>query len=364
MIRLNSAKVDERDVIGIVGEQLRRVIGIHFDPKHGSRFWLERADSLGIDAKREIQKFDDLALLGDMTPSMLQGRPLTDFIPQRFHSQLDHFVVCQTGGTTGVGAWTAYRQDEFEQAFVLPFVAAANALDFPRGEPWLYIGPSGPHVIGKAARRLATSMGAADPFSVDFDPRWAKRLPEASLALNRYLEHVIEQAMEILQTQRIGVLFTTPVILNRLSQTMSDAQCSAIRAVRYGGMALDSETLLRLQNQSFPNALHLSGYGNTFFGCCLELDVSPGRCLNYFPFGPRLVLEVVDDQGHPLPCGRLGRVRFTRLDESMLIVRMLERDEAELIRPVPNAPAGFTLPGVRDPHSSLKFVPQQRTGLY
>jgi len=43
---------------------------------------------------------------------------------------------------------------------------------------------------------------------------------------------------------------------------------------------------------------------------------------------------------------------------------MPERDAAELIVPPPDAPSGFTLMGLRDPHSPLILAPQQRPGLY
>jgi hypothetical protein len=130
-------------------------------------------------------------------------------------------------------------------------------------------------------------------------------------------------------------------------------------------MALDAAQLQRLQTESFRKALHLSGYGNTLFGCCLELDVRTGRAMEYFPHGRRLIFEVIDERGCALPVGEIGRVRFTRLDESMLIVRMLERDEAELLAPpAAHAASGFVLPGLRDPRASLELVPQQRPGLY
>ena len=41
-----------------------------------------------------------------------------------------------------------------------PFVAAAARVHFPRELNWLFIGPSGPHIIGKAARACASAMGS------------------------------------------------------------------------------------------------------------------------------------------------------------------------------------------------------------
>ncbi|MCA9310195.1 MAG: hypothetical protein KDA21_03260 [Phycisphaerales bacterium] len=337
-----------------VAERLRRVIDVHFDPRGGSAFWLERQQARGIDARRDVRHPDDLHLLGDMTPEMFQQRPLRDFIPRRFHQDLASFLVGQTGGTTGPGAWSAWRTDEFRAAFVDPFLAAAAHLNFPTAATWLYVGPSGPHIIGKVVRHLARGLDSHDPFSVDFDPRWARRLPDGSFAQQRYLEHVVDQAMAVIDLQPVEVIFTTPAVLARLGERMSETQRHAIRGVHYGGMPLTAEALHTFQAHTFPGAIHVSGYGNTLLGCCLELSAAPGRELEYFPHGSRLLLETDEDR----------RVRVTRLDESTLIVRMLERDVGELVPAPADAPAGFHLPGLRNPHSPRTIAPRQATGLY
>jgi phenylacetate-coenzyme A ligase PaaK-like adenylate-forming protein len=348
--------------------RLRRVIELHFDPDDGSRFWLDRAARLGFDPRSTVRDVEDLALLGEMTPADLASRPLWDFVPRRFHWDLRDFVVCQTGGTTGPGKWTAYRSDELDEAFVDPFVAAARHLRFPRGEPWLFVGPSGPHVIGKVVSRLARAMASPEPFAVDFDPRWARRLADGSFARQRYLGHVVEQAMDVVRSQDVGVLFTTPPVLAAMADQMSEPQRRRIRAVHYGGLAVDPEHMRVLQQETFPEALHLAGYGNTLFGCCLELNNSPGRPIDYYPHGNRLFFEVVREDGSSIAPGggATGRVRFTRLDESVLLVRMAERDAAALLPAPsdPSFPAGFVLPGVRNPRPAAGPDLPAVSGLY
>jgi phenylacetate-coenzyme A ligase PaaK-like adenylate-forming protein len=355
---------DQAHEIEPLHERLRRVIDLHFDEAGGTAYWLDRARALGIDPRREIRRLEDLVLLGDMTPEDLKHRALFDFVPRALHGERNGFVVAQTGGTTGPGAWTAYRDDEFFEAFVHPFVTAAGAVGFPRGRQWLFVGPSGPHVIGKVVRHLASAFGSPEPFAVDFDPRWAKKLPEGSFARQRYLAHVIEQSMAAIDSQEVGVLFTTPPVLRALADRMTAAQRERIDGVHYGGLAITPQAMRHFQLELFPRALHLSGYGNTLFGCCLELSAKPGRQIDYFPHGDRLILEVVDDDGSPVQRGQLGRVRFTRLDESMLIVRMLERDVAEP-QPCPaHAAPGYHWDGVRNPHTPAAVVPGAVAGLY
>ncbi len=354
------ATLSIRPVAGESLEQrLQRVIDSHFDPRGGSAFWLDREATLGIDARRMVRCVADLELLGEMTVTDLASRPMVDFIPRRFHKRLDQFIVGQTGGTTAMsgakeaitnfGPWAAFREDEFDEAFVLPFVEAAAHLSFPPHESWLFVGPTGPHIIGKVVARLAASLGSHDPFSVDFDPRWAKRLADGSFARDRYLNHVIEQAMAVVATQNVGVLFTTPPVLAAMAAAMTPLQRQRIRGIHYGGLPVAPPQMLRFQTELFPNAVHLSGYGNTLLGCCLELNAAPGRQLDYFPMGNRLLFEVIDNAGRSLSAGHVGQVRVTRLDESMLIARMRERDFGELVLPPAGSPAEFHLPGIRNP---------------
>ena len=348
-----------------VVERLRRVVELHFHPAWGTPYWLDRASAMGLDARRRIQTLDDLRLLGGMTPLDLRRRPLLDYIPRRLHGRLDQLVVAQTGGTTtGGGTWTAYREDEFVEAFVLPFVVAAGRVGFPPREQWLFVGPGGPHVIGKAVRHLAAALGSAEPFAVDFDPRWAKKLPEGSFARERYLGHVVEQAMCVIDSQDVGVLFTTPPVLAALAARMTEAQRARVRAVHYGGLPVSPAEMLRFQVETFPAAVHLSGYGNTLFGCAMELSASAGREINYFPFGPRLLFETFRDDGSPAAPGEVGQVCFTRLDETMLLVRVRERDHAALLHPPPGAPCEFVLPGLHNPMTPAPDAAQVATGLY
>ncbi len=345
-------------------DRLRHLMSVHFDPKWGAPFWIDRASQLGVDPRQDINHQTDLALLGELQAHDLQQRPVSDYIPRRFHDQIGQMVLGQTGGTTGPGTWTAYRGDEFESAFIEPFALAAKHVGFPRNERWLFIGPGGPHIIAKAAPRLARRVHSPEPFSVDFDPRWARKLPANSTSSERYAQHVIDQAMDVINTQDIGVLFATPPVLTRLAQVMTEPQRLRIRGVHYGGMALNVDLLRKLQTESFPNAVHLSGYGNTLLGCCLELSADAGKTPAYFPLGDRLIFETTDVKGEPTPFGEPGRLRVTRLDETMLIVRLCERDEARLVTPPIDAPARFVMPGVDNPRPLSKAGTPPVAGLY
>jgi hypothetical protein len=338
-----------------VEDRLREAIAVHFDPSGGTPYWLEQVPHLGFDPRDRVRRIEDLGLLGPMCQDALCHRPLFDFVPRSIASSPDSLQIAQTGGTLGAPTWTAYRQDEFREAFVDPFVIAAHHVGFPTGGSWLYVGPSGPHIIGRAAEAIARATGAGPPYTVDFDPRWAGKLSAGSFASRRYLVHVVQQAIAVVEVQPITVLFTTPTILGTLAEAMSQRQREAIRGVHYGGAALTPESLLRFQCQLFPAAVHLSGYGNTLFGCCLELSVQPGREPTYFPYRNRLVFGVVSEDSPSGPSidyerpGADGRLAFSRFDRTMLLANLLERDHGCLVEAPRGAPMGFHRCGIQSP---------------
>jgi hypothetical protein len=189
---------------------------------------------------------------------------------------------------------------------------------------------------------------------LDFDPRWFRRLPADSMARDRYTAHLVEQAMFIIEREPIGVIFTTPVLLARLAEAMTPDQRERIRGVHYGGMRLTRELLEPAQRDWFPRAVHLSGYGNSLFGVCMEFGGPSERTLRYYPFGPRLPVGVDPD----------GHVRMSRLDETVLIANLRERDLAVAVSiPSDHAGNGFA-PGIEDPHPPATDSLPANMGIY
>jgi hypothetical protein len=349
---------------------LRDVLALHFHAELGSRYWLLREEALGWNVCDRVRTVDDLWLLGPTPASDLRRYALRDFIPQGLHRQLPRFLFAETAGTSGPPCATAYRDDEFQAAFIAPFVRAATATGFPRNTPWLWVGPSGPHIIGRAARELARQYGGMEAFSVDFDPRWAKRLSDGSLARQRYLDHVADQALDVLQREDIGVLFTTPPTLAALAARMTGGQREAIRGIHYGGVSMTPATLNEFR-AAFPKAVHLAGYGNTLFGVLMEAQDGQRESLDYFSLGDRVQVHVVNEADAadwpPRECerGETGRVLFHRFDESFLLLGMIERDVAERIEPSQEALAwGCGSDGLRNPGPPTRLSTTLQVGLY
>jgi thienamycin biosynthesis protein ThnN len=397
LVRLGGTETDRDatplpDAFGSVAdERLRDLLALHFHPQWGSSYWLERQERLGWDVRDRVRTLDDLWLLGPTPLDDLRRYPVRAFVPRSLQDQWPRFIIGETAGTSGAPRATAYRDDEFQAAFTTPFLRVAEATGFPRGLPWLWVGPSGPHIIGKVVRELARQTGSCDPFSVDFDPRWAKRLAQGSLARQRYLDHVTSQALDVLAREEVGVLFITPPALAALAERLTDRQREAIRGIHYGGMSLTPQAVNGFRT-AFPQAVHLAGYGNTLFGVVMELCDEPRQALDYFPLDSRVQFHIVDpsypDFLHcggcntaldgeatrpadwpPRLCerGETGRVLFHRLDESCLVVSVLERDQAERIAPSPaaHALAGELVPdGLRNPQPLATLAPGLQLGIY
>jgi hypothetical protein len=356
-------------------ERLLELLALHFHPEHGSDYWLQRQEQLGRDVRDRVRTHDDLWLLGPTPSADLRRFPLRAFIPRALYGQWPRFVIGETAGTSGVPQATAYREDEFQAAFITPFLQVAEATGFPRGEPWLWVGPSGPHIIGKVVRELARQTGSMDPFSVDFDPRWAKKLAEGSLSRQRYLDHVTNQALEVLRREEVGVLFITPPALAALTERLTDRQRESIHGIHYGGMSLTPETVNQFR-AAFPRAVHLAGYGNTLFGVVMEVADTPRRSIDYFPLGDRVRFHIVDWPGgdestsgswppSQVERGQTGRVLFHRLDESCLLVGVVERDQAERIAPSEAArDLGGAADGLRNPQPPAQLAGRLQLGLY
>lgn len=358
-------------MIDSVNQRLRHVLDIHFDQKDGSPYWLEKQEQLGMDVRKEIRTIDDLAILGAMDEDVLANRPIEDFIPRRFSNCTEYFIV-ETAGTLGRPKTAVHRLDEFHSAFVEPFIKAAERCDFPKGGHWLYVGPTGPHIIGHAAQACARATGSGDIFRVDFDPRWAKTLLPGSFAAKRYLHHIERQAQDILEVQNIEVIFSTPAVLDNLSEKLTFEKRNKVLGIHLGGMAASREFMNKI-TESFAKAVILSGYGNTLFGMMPQLHYDSQTGFEYFPLGNRLAVQVIQETEDTSEVnltktaeyGQRGRIVMHRLDEFQLILNMVERDTGIRIPPGQHSKEnGFILDGIQDPRPVVEDVTKVSLGLY
>ena len=344
---------------------LQRALLVHTDPLGGSPYWLERREAL-----RGIERVADLAALGPFPRADLETRPLLDFVPrsilQRHRSEL---VLAETGGTTGTPVRAVFTPAELLAGFGEPFLRAGRLRGFPCGGQWMFVGPSGPHVIGQAARLLARLHGALEPFSVDLDPRWVRA--QEGLAAALYQEHVLAQALDLIRREAPDVWFVTPPMLRALAAALPEAVRARVRGIHLGGLPVAAEEALRFR-EAFPRAALLPGYGNSLLGMLPEPEPRRDGLPAYFALEGRLVAEVVlagpdgePDLGRPALPGERGRVVCHRLDASFFLPNLVERDEATLVEASARVrELGFAGRGLLDPRPVEALVAAASEGLY
>ncbi|MCK9931022.1 phenazine antibiotic biosynthesis protein [Frankia sp. Mgl5] len=311
----------------------------HFSPETGSPFWLRTAETFDFDPRRDVRTFADLARFPNVVNQFRDVR-VQDLIPRGYGPDPDVVGVYESGGTTGAPKRVVILEDWMRR-----LVANSQDLSDRRGVPngvgWLSVVPSGPHVFGEFVGRQARQRGSVR-FTVDLDPRWVRKVladgrPEEA---ERYAEHVIDQAGRILETQDIGVLVTTPPLLERLARRDDLVKLvnEHVRVISWGGAHMDADTRSILRDEVFPEIQIYGVYGSTMvLGAAHErLGLTADDPCVFDPYSPYISFEVVDPQTRrPVGYGERGQVIMHHISRNALLPNNLERDLATRIEPPP-----------------------------
>lgn len=303
----------------------RRLLALHFHPRYGAPYWIERAGELGIRAEH-LESLRDLDPFGDFEREALRSRSFRDFVPRSLVGR--RLFIGETGGATGAPALSVWSEEDFRAAFVEPLLEWLRHHGLSDLRLWLFSGPTGPHPIGRAATMVARESCGIEPLRVDFDPRWHRRLPNGSTAARRHLAHLVEQTMHLLRRERPDALFTTPTLLRELLEEYGLDVAAGLRFIHLGGQSLAADEDEALRAALPPTVTVLNGYGNSLFGCVLE-DLAAGPLRYRFPSGRHVVrLRSASAPERDCSIGEWGQLTVHRFDESMLLLNVLERDEA------------------------------------
>jgi phenylacetate-coenzyme A ligase PaaK-like adenylate-forming protein len=319
-------------------EFIRSAMDWHFSPETGSRFWLERAKSFDFDPRADVKSFDDLALFPNVT-NELRDVAAEDLIPRGYGPHPEVIGVFESGGTTGAPKRVVMLRDWWDSELARQ-VAHLDARGVPKNGNWLALFPSGPHMAGALMRSQAAAMGGV-PFTIDMDPRWVKKLIAAGKAdeANAYAEHLIDQVAFVLQTQDVGVLFSTPPLLERLARRddLVELVREKVQVIGWGGAHMDVDTRQLYRTEIFPGLTIFGSYGSTMI-----LGTAPERpglsdedpCI-FDPPSPYITFSVVEpDSGRAVPYGERGQVVMNHVSKSFLLPNNLERDLATRMPPL------------------------------
>jgi phenylacetate-coenzyme A ligase PaaK-like adenylate-forming protein len=315
---------------------LREIITWHFSAETGCPFWLEWARK-NFDPRREIRTFDDMLKFPHFADESLRDLQPEVWVPASFQGK--PFNIFETGGTTGMPkqriGWNDYKVDYSE------FSDKISDEHFPRNHYWLMMGPTGPRRLRLAIEHLANVRGSSCYF-IDLDPRWVKKVISAKQfdQAKAYMEHVVDQAVTILEHRKISGLFTTPKLLEALAEKI-DLWEAGIRGVFCGGTTMAPQYVRFIVEEVLEGRIGFyPTYGNTLMGLAASVPLRPedNYSITYYAPQPRAVLRIVDpvQTQQTKGCGEWGRVELTTLTREFFMPRFLERDEA--IRRPPRAP--------------------------
>ena len=314
---------------------VREIVKWHFAPDTGTPFWLRYAEKAGWNPAKEVRGFEDLLRFEHFDGDVLRTEPHESFIPKAYEGR--PFTIFETGGTTGMPkqriGWEDYKTD---------YEAFSSTLDdaaFPPGSYWLMIGPTGPRRLRLSIEHLANYRRSSCYF-VDLDPRWVKRLIREGQGdqAKAYMEHVVEQSMQILQNRKVSVLFTTPKLLEAVSERISIPE-AGIKGVFCGGTEMNPQYVRFLVEEVLEGQAQLvPTYGNTLMGlaCHKPLSAADGYSVTDYAPQPRAVMRDVNPEDTQSVVGydEWGRVELTTLTRELFLPRFLERDEALRRHPI------------------------------
>jgi phenylacetate-coenzyme A ligase PaaK-like adenylate-forming protein len=314
---------------------VREIVQWHFSPDTGCPFWLNYAQKLNFNPRKEIHGYDDLKLLGHFQDEWLRGGPVRRWVPKALADQ--PVYIFETGGSTGVPKSRINIRD-FQTDYEM-FSRTLSDQSFPPGSDWLMLGPTGPRRLRLAIEHLAQYRGGIC-FMVDLDPRWVNNLIQRGKFedLDDYKSHVVNQGLNILKAhENIRCIFTTPKLLEALCEKISLTKYG-ITGIFCGGTEMNAQFHRFAREELVPGIDFVPTYGNTLMGlaCHKPFDPADNYAITYYPPLPRAVFELVkpDNPEEPVGYGETGRVMLTTLTKEFFMPRFLERDEGERAEPI------------------------------
>ena len=340
-----SAPVDDPEAY------LRAAIAWHFGEETGSTFWVRAGHTLNFDPLTDVNTFTDLRLFPNLL-SELRSVPIEDLIPRGYISAGSPPPVPQifeSGGTTGAPKRTVQLPDWIEQVVQWQTEDFAGG-GFLAGRGFLCMMPSGPHGVGYFSRLVSGRLGSVF-HAIDLDPRWVKRIAarNATSEVSAYVDHLVEQAVHVLQTQHVANLHTTPPLLEAIARDDDVVKLvnEKIRFMLLSGAHVDLDTL-DLLREIFPHTTITMVFGSTMvLSQAVTRRSGDDDPFVFDPRTPYVVFSVVDpDTGDEVPYGQRGQVVMHHISKGMFIPNNLERDSA-IRMPGPDGQVGDSLSEVR-----------------
>lgn len=312
----------------------------HFSPATGSPFWVKRAARLPFDPLHDVRTWADLDLFPDVSEEW-RDVSVDELVPAGADRAGWDWQVFDSGGTTGRPKRIVESLSRRRGVAWVSTVLDDHGVPGEGDGHWLHIGPTGPHIVGRSIGLLAQTRRTFCHY-VDFDPRWVKGLAKQRRTEDvvAYVRHILDQALDVLRSQPVSVLFATPPVLEAIAarDEVLDLVQSRVRAIIWAGTSISAETLHTLETELFPGAVVVGLYGNTMMGIAPQRPKGPEDdtegCV-FVPYHPYSRVRLVDPEDHAreVAYGERGQARISLVSRDLLLPWTLERDTARRIRP-------------------------------
>jgi thienamycin biosynthesis protein ThnN len=358
----------------LTDQYLKHILETGFHSESGALYWKNKEKDLHINAINQIKTFDDFKKYFAFKnreelvkyEKDLRELPIEDFIPVSTQKNSKWIWASETGGTTGIakrGTWgNLYWKKilEFSDEFL-------DIHNVPRGENWLFVGPTGPHTTGRLLVSIAEKRGGKI-FCIDMDPRIVRLyLKEGNDDMvNRYIRHIWEQVEPIVRFQHVGVMFCTASLLELMPQYVDIKLLDQVKAIVHAGLAMSKDTHRYLREEMFAHKPVVGIYGTSVSGISYQkpYEAEDNYSIVYIPCQPYIVLECIDENGELVGYGKKGDVRCFRFTEDQIIPGFIERDKGTRIKPYGKFASVYNWDWVADPHSPESLSGQKIEGVY
>jgi hypothetical protein len=350
-----------------VDEQYFEAVETVFDEEKGSPFWREiLEEELSFDprevesAEEGLQKLEDE--LGFISSDTIRNTPLRRLTPESYDPGDGQEFA--SGGRTSSPKWIAYS-DEVNDFFTEEkFVDELDEREVPEGSDWIYIGPSGPHLIGTMSE-AAKERGEMF-FDIDLDPRWVRKTRDEGMkdAGKAYQQHIKGQVQDIVSTQYEAnddwIMFSTPVLIEQMAETGQLEELDP-SAVMMAGTPIEPENLRYLDEQVLPDSEVMMLYGNTMAGGSIG-EIQEDGTVEYPSPEPVTLYEVRDPENpeETVDYGEEGRLLLHRLTPEYFLPNFLEDDAVTRHE----SRDGYEWDWVGNPHIPEEEQEDIETGVY
>lgn len=294
----------------------------------GTHWWRPRLTEAGISA-RNVDRLEDIERLPPVTKQSFTGVPRAHLLA-RFAPDSKRLVLFRTSGTTGTPfEWGGDRNSFFVEASSY-FLRIAHWYGIRTAAP-----TRGPLIAS------FTGPTTAQP-SAPFD--WSPVEENADGAFRIICARI--RTLDL----RIFYIYPTNLILfaKKLYETGEHLPFELIIA---GGQRLDDDS--RAFSEKAFGCPVVCTYGCSEFG---QIAVEcPSQRHRYHVHTERLLLEILDDNGRPLPNGEEGHITITSLENfAMPLLRYQNGDRGRLL--IDPCPCGRTLPSLDFTGKSMDFL--------